>query len=98
VNDFASAYNKGDANKLYGLIDSQSKSACNQEDFSAAVNEARSMTADAQLKVSSVDQIVVNGDQATALIVTTFADETGEPAAEEFLKEGGKWKLVGSFC
>jgi hypothetical protein len=91
---FQEAFNGGDPSDAYDLISEADKEDCSREDFSALILFAKAFIGDQRIVVLSITEIEIDGDQASALVVSGLEDEPpGEPEPSEFVKEDGRWRI-----
>lgn len=79
--------------EMYALLDSQSQARCTEDDFAAFIGRAREALGEREFEVVEVQDIVVNGDTATARVQSSVDGEATDPTENALLKEDGVWKL-----
>src|SRR6185312_13481253 len=90
---FGKAFNDGKADDMYALMDSESRKSCSQKDLAALVTLVKAFAGNKKFTAEASD-IKVNGNKATAKVITAMGDEKQTPESDDFVKEGGKWKIV----
>ncbi len=88
---------KGNADKVYDLMDEESKGNCTKDEFIEQAEFTKSFFEGigSEFKVKRIFDIKIDGDNATAKVEVTVDGELSDEGPEDtpFKKEGGKWRL-----
>lgn len=79
--------------EMYALLDSASRESCPEEDFVAFITRTRDALGDRDFEVVEVRDIVIEGDSATATVISNVAGEPADPTENALHRESGDWKL-----
>lgn len=89
---------KGNADRVYDLMDAESKENCTKDDFLEQADFTKEFFEGigSEFKVERVFDIKIDGDIATARVDVTVDGEHSDDGPDEtpFKKEDGKWRLV----
>ena len=93
VNGFFNAIDDGDYEDMFDYVVGGDQMTQEQKDAAEELIKTV-MPTSIEIKVKSIDDVEVNGDNATASVVVTMGG-TDYPAQEfDFVKEDGSWKIA----
>ncbi len=78
---------------MYALLDSGSQERCSEQNFVSFISSARNALGERQFEITEVRNIVIDGDSASATVVSTVDGESADPTDNELVNEDGVWKL-----
>ncbi len=90
---FGKAFNDGKASDMYNLMDNASRKSCNQDDLAKLLILVKTFSGNKKFSAEA-SEIKVTGAKASAKVTTALGDEKQDPEMDDFVKEGGKWKIV----
>ncbi len=79
--------------EMYALLDSDSQERCSEQSFVAFISAAREALADREFVITEVRNLIVDGDSASATVVSTVAGAQADPTQNTLVKEDGEWRL-----
>ena len=80
--------------EMYLLLDSVSQERCTQESFITFISGAREALGEREFRVEEVRGILIDGEEASAIVASTVDGEPADPTENALVKEEGEWKLV----
>ena len=97
VNGFMDALNDGDYDKIFDYVAGASEmSEAEKEAAEQGFQFYKTMVGNSEITVKSVDDVEVDGNNATAKVVFSFGGQDSAPTDLSFVKEDGSWKLAAS--
>lgn len=97
VNKFIDALNDGDFDKLFDYIaGADQMSDAEKQAIQQGLQIYKQMAGTNKITVKSIEDVEVNGNNATAKVVFSFGGQDSDPTRMSFVKEDGSWKLSAS--
>lgn len=93
LREYIDLYVESKPAEMYALLDAASQAQCTEENFVAFISAAREALGEREFKVTEVRDVLVEGDTASATVVSTVDSEEADPTENTLIKEGGEWKL-----
>lgn len=93
LRDYIDRYIESEPAEMYALLDSASQAQCSEEDFVAFISAAREALGEREFEITEIRNIVIDGDSASATVVSTVDGELSDPTDNTLVEENGDWKL-----
>lgn len=93
LRNFVNLYIASEPAEMYALLDSASQAECSEENFVAFISAAREALGERVFEITEIRDLVVDGESASATVVSTVDGGQAEPTENTLVKEGGEWKL-----
>jgi hypothetical protein len=94
LRDYIDRYIESKPAEMYALLDSGSQAQCSEEDFVAFISAAREALGEREFKITEIRDTVIDGESASATVVSTVDGEQSDPTENTLVKENGNWRLV----
>jgi hypothetical protein len=79
---------------MYALLDAASRQKCEEANFVAFISAARLALGQRDFEIIEIHDIVIEGDQASAIVEAEVDGEAADATENTLIKEGSDWKLV----
>jgi hypothetical protein len=93
IRSYIDHYLDSEPAEMYALLDSDSQERCTQDSFVAFISSAREALDDRSFEISEIQNLVIDGDTASATVISTIDGELADPTENDLVKEDGEWKL-----
>ncbi|MDM7999503.1 MAG: DUF4878 domain-containing protein [Dehalococcoidia bacterium] len=97
VNKFIDALNDGDFDEIFKYVaGADQMTDAQKQAIQQGLQIYKQMAGTNKITVKSIDDLEVNGNNATAKVVLSLGGQDSDPTQLAFVKEDGTWKLSAS--
>ena len=93
LREYVAHYIASEPAEMYALLDTASQAQCSEENFVAFLSAAREALGEREFAITEIRDLVVDGESASATVVSTVDGEQADPTENTLIKEDGEWRL-----
>lgn len=93
LRDYVERYIDSEPAEMYALLDSASRAQCSEESYIGFISAAREALGEREFEITEIRDVVIDGDSASATVISTVDGEQADPTENTLVKEDGNWRL-----
>jgi hypothetical protein len=93
LRDYVERYIDSEPAEMYALLDSASQAQCSEESYIGFISAAREALGEREFEITEIRDVVIDGDSASATVISTVDGEQADPTENTLVKEDGNWRL-----